>query len=196
MGSQSSTSALLRRARQGDREGMAELVQRSRRELLSRIRMMMGADARRRAESGDFLQSVLLEVVQDLERYDLSSEREFLRWATRVARNNIRDEIRRPREQMLESFVSGSGFFEASSETGGGLDPVRHVSREEQRELLVEALLGLREADQEVIELRWFEELSFADVGRRMGRSEEAARRFHARALIRLGDELKRLGAK
>jgi RNA polymerase sigma factor (sigma-70 family) len=197
-GSETPNAALLARACAGDAAGLAELLQRCRPELLTRIRLMMGAEARRRADSGDFLQSALLEVVEDLDRYDLRDERDFLRWATRIARNNIRDEIRRPREQMLESFVSESGLFARGRGAGSDSDaaPVRRAARSEEVELLIEALARLREGDQQAVELRWFEGLSFAEIGRRTGRSEGTARRFHARALIRLGDELKRLGAE
>ena len=189
------TPELLRLARGGDRSSLEQLLQRYRPELMTRIRLMMGDEARRAADSGDFLQGALVEVMKDLPRYELEDELAFLRWATRIARNNIRDEVRRRREKALESFVSGSGFFTLGNRDEGTVEtPSHHVARTEQLELLVDALTGLRDEHQRVIELHWFEGLPFVEVGRRMQRSEEAARMLHARALIRLGDELKRNG--
>jgi len=187
------TPELLCRARAGDRDSLEQLIRRYRPELLTRIRLMMGDGARRAAESGDFLQGALVEVMEDLSRYELEDEAAFLRWATRIARNNIRDQVRRGREKALESFVSGSGLFRpadaAVEET-----PSHLVLHAEQQEILVEALAQLREEYQRVVELHWFEGLTFAEIGLRLDRSEEAARMLHARALVRLGDELKRNG--
>lgn len=190
------TPELLSRARGGDRTSLEQLLRRYRPELLTRIRLMMGEDARTAAESGDFLQGALVEVLQDLSRYELKDELAFLRWATHIARNNIRDEVRRRREKALQSFVSGSGLFTPGRPGRESAETPSHcVVRAEQLELLIDALTYLRDGYQRVIELHWFEGLSFAEVGRRMERSEDAARMLHARALIRLGDELKRNGA-
>jgi len=183
------TTELLRRASEGDRGALGRLLEHYRPELLKRIRLMMGEGARRTAESGDFLQGALVEVMRDLARYDLKDGGDFLRWATRIARNNIRDHVRGRHEAMLESFASASGLFQArgrpSAET-----PSQNVARAEQLELLVEALARLQDEHRLAIELRWFQGLSFAEIAQRTGRTEQAARKFHSRALIRLGDEL------
>jgi len=159
------TTELLRHAREGDRNALEQLLQRYRPELLKRIRLMMGEVTRRTAESGDFLQGALVEVMRDLAR--------------------VRHEA------MLESFALARGLFEArgrpSAET-----PSQNVMRAEQLELLVEALARLRDEHRLAIELRWFQGLSFAEIARRTGRTAQAARKFHARALLRLGDELEK----
>ena len=55
------------RAREGDRAARAALLERWQPRMLARIRLMMGDEARRHAESIDFVHSVL---IQALERLD------------------------------------------------------------------------------------------------------------------------------
>ena len=57
---------------------------------------------------------------------------------------------------------------------------------------LAEVLEGLPSDYRDVIERREFNEQSFAQIGRMTGRSEEAARKLHTRALLRVGESLKR----
>jgi hypothetical protein len=66
-------------------------VERHRAVLLERIRLMLGEDARRQADSIDFLQEVFVEVLAKIDSCDFRDERALLRWMTTVARNDIRD---------------------------------------------------------------------------------------------------------
>jgi DNA-directed RNA polymerase specialized sigma24 family protein len=56
---------------------------------------------------------------------------------------------------------------------------------------VAEAIESLREDYRSVIELRNLEGCSFAEIGRRMSRTEGAAFTLHARALVSLGDLLR-----
>ena len=51
---------------------------------------MLGQSARAEAESGDFVQEVMVEVVRGIERFEPRDERSFLRWITQIARNSVR----------------------------------------------------------------------------------------------------------
>ncbi|MBK8977481.1 MAG: sigma-70 family RNA polymerase sigma factor [Planctomycetes bacterium] len=175
--------ALLRAACAGDCAAQDQLVLRFRGPLLERIRIMLGPDARRSAESSDFVQGVFVDVLRDLGRLGSVDERSFLRWATRIARNNILDATRRRHERALSAFASS---FDVAGE-GGAASPVDAAAHREQIERLVDALTALRPDDRAVLELRHFEGLGFAEIGSRMGRSENAVQLLHTRALIRLG---------
>ena len=56
----------------------------------------------------------------------------------------------------------------------------------QQAEQLEQALESLLPAHREIILLRKFEELSFAEIGRRLGRTEDASRMLLARAMTAL----------
>lgn len=71
--------------------------------------------------------------------------------------------------------------------------PTRAVAREEEAELMKKALELLREPDREVIMLRSYEELSFAEIGEVLGIEENTATVRYVRALRRLKDAWQRL---
>ncbi len=189
------TPALLERVRAGERNALAELFELHRECLHGRIRLMLGTRARRHAESVDYLQGLFTEIAEAALRTDsreglhpldgLNDKRSFLRWATSIARNNIRDESRRQRERALESFsrsLSGVAPLNASADT-----PPACVERADDLERLLEALEELRPEDRTVIELRDLEGLSYREIAERMQRpSEGAAQVLHARAVARL----------
>jgi RNA polymerase sigma-70 factor (ECF subfamily) len=56
----------------------------------------------------------------------------------------------------------------------------------EETERLERALEALPDAQREIIVLRMFEELTFRDIGARLGRSEDACRMAFARAMAAL----------
>ncbi|HEY2343266.1 MAG TPA: sigma-70 family RNA polymerase sigma factor [Chthoniobacteraceae bacterium] len=61
-------------------------------------------------------------------------------------------------------------------------------------ELLDDALKRLSDADQEVIVLHYFEDLSYAEIAARLGESEAALRKRSSRAVEQLGQYLRRRG--
>jgi RNA polymerase sigma-70 factor (ECF subfamily) len=73
--------------------------------------------------------------------------------------------------------------------------PSVQIIADEQLDRLNRAIGRLPGDYQQVMALRYQQHLSFEDVGRRMGRSADAARMLWARALERLKSELRRDGA-
>jgi RNA polymerase sigma factor (sigma-70 family) len=141
------------------------------------------------AESGDFLHGVVVEMLRDTPRREITDERELLRWLTAVARNNIRDEVRRAREDVLQRLSTSLDV--RGGRPGSEERPSRLLVQAEAAERLISALEKLDESDRRVIELRDFEDLSWSEVARALDRSEESARKLHGRALVRLGRGLK-----
>ncbi len=179
------TVELLRNAQQGDTGSLTALVMRYRPRLLHRIRLMMGQEARRAAESQDFLQNVMLDIVANLTTIEIRDERSFLRWAVQVARNNIRDVVRKRREERFADFARGS--VDGSVVDPRAFEPSVMSGGQEQAERVMGALEGLPADQQLVIELRDFEKMSFLEIAGQMQRSENAVQLLHTRALIRLG---------
>jgi len=176
---------LLDRARRGDRDALSVLFERNRERLLGRIRLMLGESTRRQAESLDFLQGVFLALCKAIGEADFEDEDAFLRWATSVARNDIRDTARRRYERAFESF--SRSFSRLLPGTPSGESPDALAAFVDEQERLFRALESLRPEDRLVIELRELEGLRFREIAERMGRpSEGAAQVHHARALARL----------
>jgi RNA polymerase sigma-70 factor (ECF subfamily) len=176
-------SALLHRARNGDPQALDQLVASYQERLLARIRLMMGPDARERLESTDVLQTVFSEAIGGLRDGELRDDRLFLRWLTAIARNHIAEQVRRRREQSLE--VLSSELLAAHDGPVGA-----QLSAEESLQRLVELLESLNEERRTVVEWRALDGLRWQEIGTRLGKSEEAARKLYNRALIDLGRRL------
>ena len=172
---------LLRRASEGDAASFGVLYARFKPALLTRIRTMLGPETRRIADSEDFLNSVFLTLMRDLDGREQLGDEQLLRWMTAVARNNIRDGARRRHEQAFES-LSTVLANESSSAT-----PVSQAAHQERLHNLARVLEGLDERSREVLEMRFFEESSFAEIGARVGCSHVHARHLFYKALVTVG---------
>jgi RNA polymerase sigma-70 factor (ECF subfamily) len=176
---------LVLRARRGDAEARARLLERWRPRLLARIRTMLGERARRHAESADLLQGTLAKALERIDAESFANEDHVLRWMTAVARNDIRDLAGRQRERAFESL---SESWHASAHPDSSTpSPVSAADREERLMHLMEALERLEEGERRAIELRDLEGLTFPEIGARLGWSDDRARLTHLRALSRLG---------
>lgn len=188
-GGLSESRELLARVRDGDRVALGGLYDRYGARLLERIRLMMGAEARRRAESGDFLNGVFVELAGKAQDTFPETEEQFLRWATAIARNDVRDQVRRRREASLESLSSA---LAAVPPADGEEGLASAVAQDEFVLHLVSALAQLDPDHRLVIELWDLESLPAEEVARRLGRSPDAVRMLRHRALLRLGKLVRR----
>ena len=184
-GDRTDSMELIRRAQESDQAALSELLERYGDKLLGRIRLMMGDRARRVADSMDFLNGMFVQVIQGLDRFEIRDEKAFLRWATQIARNNIRDGVRKKRETAFLSF-SRSSPGEPPGEIDQPSPGTELIIREENHRLL-EALEQLPVEHCTIIELRDFEGLSYREIAERMNKPSEAAvQMMHARAVARL----------
>ena len=71
--------------------------------------------------------------------------------------------------------------------------PGTHATIAEESDVLRRAVMQMPDEYRDVIRLRNWEQLSFAEIGRRMERSEEAARKRWSRAIVRLKREVESL---
>lgn len=177
-------------ARAGDRNALDEVFARYSPILLRRVRWLMGADARRRAETVDFAGDVVLEVMQRLPTFELRDEASFVAWLVQIARSRIGGAVRRRREQRLATLATSlAADAEPVARQTAAEDA---AARAEALDRLADVLEQMSDERRQVIELRDFEELSFAEIAQSMGRSENAVQLLHARALADLS---RRLGA-
>lgn len=175
---------LIEPARLGDREAQQALFERCREPLLMRIRWMMGEEARRVAESGDFLQATFARALQALPRFEERTPDSLLRWLTTIARNQIRNDVRRRREEALSCLSSAIGVAPPAGDDG---ELSVHSAL-----TLLDAFSQIGEEERRLIELREFEGKDFAEIGAILGCSDRHAHRLHAQALLRLSRAFRR----
>jgi RNA polymerase sigma-70 factor (ECF subfamily) len=180
------TLTLIHRAKGGDDKAFDRLCERYETRLHDRIRKMIGPEVRGFAQSMDIVQELFVDLVRDFDRFEIRDDEAFLRWATGIARNNIRDLVRRHRVRRMEMLATN--LSRPAAEAGGPAPtPLEEAERNDLVRVLQEALARLPDDYRRVIELRDIEGRSFAEIAEAIGRpSEGAAQMLHARALARL----------
>lgn len=186
-------SRLFVRARGGSREALGTLFERYAPRLHALIRFRLGPQLRRRLESRDILQVTLMRAFQGIERFEGSGSGSLMAWLGTIARDEICDQADFHRRQKRDAARQAP----LDERVDGLAEEIRsEVSRLqllEDSERLERALDTLGESQREVILLRNYEELSFREIGERLGKSPDACRMQLARAMTALTLEMRRL---
>jgi RNA polymerase sigma-70 factor (ECF subfamily) len=187
------TTALLRSAKDGSDKALNSLLERCAGKLLALIRLRLDPDLRARLESHDILNASLLKAFRRIDTFESSDAASLMGWLARIAENEIRDQRdyhgRQRRDVAREVGIEhGAGLLE-----GRIRSQTSRLVLGEELDRLERALETLEPAQREVVLLRKLEELSFAEIGERMGRSPDACRMLLARAMtaltLRMRDE-------
>lgn len=164
----------------GDTAAFRELFERYAPMLL---RMLL-RQLRVREEATDLLQQTFLQLHRA--RLDFDSGQRFRPWIFTIALNLKREYWRRARRRP-ESVLDDAALAELGVEARG-------AKRWEARRDLLHGLAQVRPDQREVIELHWFEGLSFSEIGECLGLTANAvkvrAHRGYVTLRERLGDDL------
>lgn len=196
---ESSTPQEIEAARAGDTEAMGQLLESCRHYLLAVADRGIGADLGTKLGTSDLVQEALLGAFRDFGRFEGRTRDELLAWLRAILQNQIAVSVRHFRGTQkrsigreIEAGVPGvSPLWEGA--TSDSTTPGSGAARREEIEGLRTALARLREDDRRVVVWHQYDGLSFKEIGQRLGRSDEAARKLWSRALIRLTDELARV---
>jgi RNA polymerase sigma-70 factor, ECF subfamily len=186
---------LLVMAKAGDGAALGQLLERYRNYMGLLVRLQVGRRLRSKVDVDDLLQEIWLEIHRKIALFRGCSEREFLTWVRRVIGSILANQIRhyigtKGRDLRLERALADE-LDQSSRALNGSLiapesPPSQQAVRREQAVLLADALQDLPEDYREVIILRQLEGLSFPDVARRVGRTEDSVKNVWLRALARL----------
>lgn len=185
------SQTLLDAARTGSEEAKEALLARYAGRLLALIRLRMGPSLRAHLESQDLLQATLLKSYARLRDFRGDDPAALMAWLAAIARHEVADQVdfqRRQRRDLVRETGLGP---EAEAVPAQVRSALSQAIWSEQAARLEAALEALPEPQREVIVLRKLEELSFAEIGERLGTSEDACRMRFARAMaaltVRLG---------
>jgi RNA polymerase sigma-70 factor (ECF subfamily) len=200
MGDNSATrfSRLIEGARQGDAECRDQLFALCRSYLGFVARSQVETWLRRKVDASDLVQETMLEAYRDFERFQGTTEQEWLAWLRKILANNAADFVRRYRGTAKRSVGREVPFRDpADSRSPGAPEPAAPQPTPSQEflridtELRVTAALAQLPPDyQEVIVLRNLERLSFNEVAERMNRSRPAVQMLWMRAIQKLQESL------
>jgi len=138
---------------------------------------------RSHAEAEDITQEVFADAAAALARGAALSERQTLAWLYTVAKRRLVDEARRSARRPSQ--VDAQLELAPTPESEYGAAVGEEINR---------ALLDLPEPQREVVLMKLFDGLSFAEIGRRIGTSEAAAKMRCVRGLEAVRSSLRREG--
>lgn len=186
---------LLALAKEGDGPALGQLIERHRDYLILLTRMKVGRSLRGKLDPEDILQETSLEAHRAIGRFRGGSELAFRAWLRQILATVLSNQIRRfhgtkgrdPRleRSLIEDLDRSSRALDRAL-IASQSSPSQQVARRERALLLAEALGKLPEDYREVIILRHLEDLGFAEVAQRMGRTEDSVKNLWVRALARV----------
>lgn len=151
-------------------------------------------ELRGKGGASDLVQETFLEAQRDFGRFQGTSPDEWRAWLRRLLLNNLADFTRHfrgtakraaAREVALDDSDGPARDLEADDTPAGD----RAAAWEQTEEFRV-ALARLPDDYREVILLRYQDQLSFEEIGSRLGRTANAARMLWLRAIERLKKEM------
>lgn len=184
-------------ARGGSLEALGKVLDACRGYLLGIAERRLGAELRSKGGASDLVQQTFLDAHCQFERFQGESERELLAWLRQILLHNLAHFQRRYRGTGKRDLSREAPLAGEASSTDGGRDLVlqtpspseRMVAREE-AEVVQTALERLPAEYRQVLALRHHEQLTFEEIGRRLGRSTSGARSLWLRAVECLNEEL------
>ncbi len=194
------TKRLVDKAQSGDVEALNELFARHYQTMLDVARRRLGARLRSKEEPVDLAQTTFREAHRDFGNYTYRGEGSLLRWLIQILQNKIRDRAEfysagkrdLSKERSMEVPAEGSEEIKRIEPPADDLTVTMQVQREEDFDMVREALAELSDDHRKAITLVFFQGLTLRQAGVQMdGRSEDAVRMLLRRAEARLGDILK-----
>jgi RNA polymerase sigma-70 factor (ECF subfamily) len=189
------TQHLVALAKDGNRSALNQLYSVYSERVRWMVRFRMGKELRSKLESMDMVQDTLIHALNDLDDFTYKNEGDFIRWLSTIAENVLRGNLKKlhtnkrdiRREVPLNDYgpnagsrlISNPGPIEATT-------PSVIMSKKEDLCNLEKAIDQLKPKYREVIVLAKIDGLSYKDIGKRLGKSEDAVGMLLSRAMLAL----------
>jgi RNA polymerase sigma-70 factor (ECF subfamily) len=189
-----SADELLQAARDGDREARGLLLAMHHGRLVAIARSQLGRRLQVKADAADLAQEACLRALRFFNSFRGGSSEEFATWLRRILASLVANHFRRflvagrrnaRLERGISQFVddSDAARFEPVAADSSPIDQAQQLETSLRLEAAVERLPG---DYRQVIALRTFEGLSFAEIAQRMGRSVDSVQKLWGRGLLQL----------
>ena len=180
-------------ARSGDQYALGELLGRCEAATKRTIRRRMSPAVRRRVSDSDVFQEAMVTAARRIDTFEFRGDGSFQRWFNGIAENKRRDAVRRHTQATRRSVtaeVSRDARPETKHAPGRGATPSRELLAMEMRNRIPRALVEMPEDYRTIIQLLERRRTSLEEAGELMGRSANAVKKLHARALAELARRL------
>jgi RNA polymerase sigma-70 factor (ECF subfamily) len=162
------------------RDGDAAVRERFFDEYLEKVHSLVARRVANPHQVQDLVQEVFLKLHRSLNSYD--PERALGPWVTTIAMNTLRDHWRAGARRELPTELTP----ELDPGVGDSASPSADLERREFHEGLRSAIDRLSDLSRTVLVSRAFDGEPFADISRKVGRSEVAVRKRYSRAVASL----------
>lgn len=189
---------LLAEARSGSNQSLGNALEVCRQYLLLVANRELDEQLRAKGGASDLVQETFYEAKRDFSRFSGSSQQEMLAWLRQILLHNVANFHRRyleteKRDPSVEVPIGqeGSSSGKYSPDLASPLKTPSHFAMKRERMAALEdAMARLPKEQREAIILRNQQHLSFEEIGEKIGKSGDAARKLWARAVDRLQQEL------
>lgn len=185
-----SSKELLARYHNGDTDALNELLEQHLPYVRENVSRSLGDRLRRKTDSGDIVQEAVREFLVYAPKFVIDNERAFRAILLKISMNVLRDQhdyfTAKRRDMARESPIPSTTILNLNMRRDVGDTPSQIVAREETRARVRLSLEFVDPAERDLIALRHWDGLEFAEIGKRLGISTDAARMRHRRAMARL----------
>jgi len=194
--SSSRLEVLIDHAKSGSPAAIGQLIEMARAFLLLTATRHLPQRLAKKVGASDLVQETAIEVQRGFAGFSGATEAELLAWMRRILLNNVADVIRHyegtakrdvTRERSLDQHESQAAADELPSKKR---PPDESVIGREDAAVVATTMRALDPHYREVLHLRYWEQCSFVEIGIRMNRSPEAARKLWYRAVKQFNDAL------
>jgi RNA polymerase sigma-70 factor (ECF subfamily) len=172
------------------RNQSVDIIETCRDYLLMAANKAVGSELRVKVAPSDLVQETMIAAVENFDQFRGTSERELLAWLTKILSYRIVDAARKFRRQKVDvarevSMDDEARQIELSIVDGNG-SPSALVAMQEEERRLTEAMNSLPAELAELVRLRNWEKMTFAEIGAKIGLSESGARKRWGEAIRQL----------
>lgn len=188
--------ALLCAARNGEPEAIGRIFESARIRLYRLADRELPDDVRAKIGPSDVVQETAVDVQRDFGRFVGTTADELYAWLRGILRHNVVDAVRhyrvaRKREADRELSLGSAAVRRAGQAIPhAARSPRGSAIRREEAATLTRVLARLPADFRRVLELRYWQGLSFVEIAPHFGRSPDAVRKLWYRALERLDGDL------
>jgi len=168
----------------------AEIVETCRAYLLMAANKAVGSELRVKVAPSDLVQDTIVVAVRDFGKFQGTTEKELFAWLTKILSYRIVEAARHFRRQKADigreiSIDDEAREIELSLSGVDGTPSALAMAREEEERLLA-AMAELDPEDEQLVRMRNWDQLTFEEIGLRLGLSESGVRKRWGQAIRQL----------
>jgi RNA polymerase sigma factor (sigma-70 family) len=190
----SETYVSLKHWHEGDREALDALINRHLPWLENQVRHRLSALHRKSGETLDYVQDAMVQFLRFGPRFTISDENRFRALLLKIAENALHDRYdwftARRRNIARERPLTSDTILSLDPPMETVETPSRLADQNEREAWVRLGMEFLEPEEREILILRQWDRLSFAEIGSHFALSENAAWMKHNRAVEKLGDKI------